>query len=91
MAAVDGTILGQGVPTVASSAEILDKNWLKCLPVLRKQLSNYLPKGKNQPMGGLKAGTTAALANQAGPVGARAARCGAVGHDSSASGAHGAE
>jgi hypothetical protein len=25
MAAVDGTILGQGVPTVASSAEILDK------------------------------------------------------------------
>jgi len=25
MAAVDGTILEQGVPTVASSAEILDK------------------------------------------------------------------
>jgi hypothetical protein len=46
MAAIDGTILGQGVPTVASSAEILDINWLKRLPVLRKQLSNYLPKGK---------------------------------------------
>ena len=91
MAAVDGTILGQGVPTVASSAQILAKNWLKRLPALRKQLSNYLPKGKNQAMGGLKAGTTAALANQAGPVGARAVRFGTVGHDSRATGAHRAE